>query len=86
VGKGPGLRGGAFTVKADRFVLRGVRFTTDTAVDGTGTYRAADGAVRARLSVNAPGGGAVQVALDWTQRSTLGTARIGSQRVRFPAP
>ena len=86
VGKGPGLRGGSFTVTGERFKLRGVRFTTDATVDGTGTYRGSDGAVRAQLSVNAPGGGAVQVALSWDQRSTLGTARIGTRKVTFPAP
>ena len=86
VGKGPGLRGGSFTVKGDRFTLRGVRYTSDSTVDGTGTYRGSDGAVRAQLSVNAPGGGPVRVALTWAQRSTLGTGRVGSQRVTFPAP
>jgi len=86
VGKGPGLRGGAFTVKGERFTLRAVRFTADTSVSGTGTYRGSDGAVRARLSVSAPGGRPVQVALAWSQRSTLGTGRIGSGRVTFPAP
>ena len=85
-GGGPGLRGGSFTVKNDRFSLHGVRFTGDSAVDGTGTYRASDGAVRATLSVKAPGGGPVEVALAWDQRSTLGTGRIGSRRVTFPAP
>jgi len=86
VGKGPGLRGGSFTVKGDRFTLRGVRFTSDATVEGTGTYRGSDGAVRAKLSVKAPGGGPVRVALAWDQRSTLGTARIGSRSVTFPAP
>jgi hypothetical protein len=86
VGKGPGLRGGSFRVKGERFTLRGVRFTSDAIVDGTGSYRGSDGAVRAQLSVKAPGGGPVRVALAWDQRSTLGTARIGSRTVTFPAP
>ena len=86
VGKGPGLRGGSFTVKGDRFTLRGVRFVGDASVDGSGTYRASDGRVRGRLTVTAPGGAPVTVALSWAQRSTLGTGRIGARKVTFPAP
>ncbi len=86
VGKGPGLRGGSFTVKDDAFSLRAVRFAGDATVDGSGTYKWADGAVSAKLKVTAPGGAPVTVSLAWNQRSTVAKAQVAGRSVTFPAP
>ncbi len=86
VGKGPGLRGGSFTVKDDRFTLRGVRFVGDATVAGSATWRASDGRVRGRLTVTAPGGAPLAVDLAWAQRSTAATARVAGRTLTLPVP
>ena len=89
VGKGPGLRGGTFTVKDGtrlRFTLRKVRFVSDATVSGTGTWRMSDGAIRGTLTVKPATGAAVRVKLSWRQRSRLAVAKVGATTLSFPAP
>jgi hypothetical protein len=89
VAKGPGLRGGTFTVKEGtplRFTLRRVRFVSDATVSGTGTWRFSNGAVRGTLTVKPASGAAVTVHLRWTQRSPLAVATIGTTKLSLPAP
>ena len=86
--RGLGLRGGVFTVSpGSPLVVRlaGVRFVTDAAVSGAGTYQAAGGAVAAVLTVTA-GGRRYPVALSWTQRTRYARARIGPAVLSLPAP
>ena len=87
--RGPGLRGGRFTASGAgpvRFGFNRVRFVRDATVSGTGTWRAADGAHAGRLVVAGAGLPAVSVALTWTQRSRLATARVGGATLSLPAP
>jgi hypothetical protein len=89
VARGPGLRGGTFTVKEGtplRLRLRNVRFVTDATVSGTGTWRFSDGAVRGSLTVRPAAGTPVRVTVSWAQRSRLATATIGVATVNLPAP
>jgi pimeloyl-ACP methyl ester carboxylesterase len=83
--RGPGLRGGRFTLAHGRFSLDQDRFAADATVSGAGTYRAADGAVRCQLTVTS-GRLHVDVALRWSQRSRFATARLAGARLRLPAP
>jgi pimeloyl-ACP methyl ester carboxylesterase len=79
--RGPGLRGGRFTVSGERFTLSGIRFVSDATVSGSGTYRASTGAVDATLSVDD-----VTVRVRWTQASPLATATIGASVLALGAP
>ncbi len=79
--RGPGLRGGRFTVSGERFTLSGVRFVSDATVSGSGTYRASTGAVDATLEV-----GDVTVRVRWTQATPLATATIGASVLALGAP
>jgi hypothetical protein len=86
--RGVGLRGGGFTVTGTstlRFRLRGIRFVSDAVVDGTGTYHASDGAVRARLAVTADRR-RFRVTMNWNQASLYARARIGRAVLSLPAP
>ncbi|MEA2331691.1 MAG: hypothetical protein QOH58_1829 [Thermoleophilaceae bacterium] len=87
--RGPGLRGGSFTVKdaaAVRLRLRRVRFVQDAAVDGTGSWRLSNGAVRGTLTVELPNDDRVRVQVSWNQRYRLAQARIGAAALTLPAP
>ena len=79
--RGPGLRGGRFTVSGERFTLSGMRFVSDATVSGSGTYRASTGAVDATLTV-----GDVTVRVRWTQATPLATATIGDSVLALGAP
>ena len=86
--RGVGLRGGVFTVKGNaslRFRLHHIRFVSDALVDGTGTYRASDGAVRAKLTITV-GQRRFVVTIGWTQASLYARARVGNAILRLPAP
>jgi pimeloyl-ACP methyl ester carboxylesterase len=84
---GVGLYGGTWRLTGgDRCLLRGIRFTTDSTVSGTGSYRAYNGATAGTLSVSAPHLAPVTVTLDWDARSQLASARIGATRLTLPAP
>jgi hypothetical protein len=84
---GVGLYGGTWRLTGgDRYLLRGIRFTTDSTVSGTGSYRAYNGATAGTLSVSAPHLAPVTVTLDWDARSQLASARIGATRLTLPAP
>ncbi len=86
---GPGLRGGTFSVRGESPLLMrfdGIRFVEDATVDGRGSWRPEDGRIRGRLVVRAPGGPPVRVRLAWDQRSRYARARIGTARLRLPAP
>jgi hypothetical protein len=73
-----GLRGGRFTVRDDRrFTLTGVRFVSDVAVSGSGTWDAATGGVEATV------GG---FTLRWRQSTPLATATMGETVLSLPAP
>ena len=89
VARGPGLRGGTFTVKEgnpQRFTLRKVRFVGDATVSGTGTWRFSDGAIAGTLTVKPASGAAVRVSVSWRQRSTLAIATVGKSTLSVPAP
>ncbi len=79
--RGPGLRGGRFTVSGERFTLSGVRFVSDATVDGSGTYRSSTGAVDATLEV-----GDVTVRVRWTQATPFATANIENSVLLLGAP
>lgn len=86
---GPGLRGGSFSVRGEsplRLRFDGVRFVEDATVDGRGSWRPEDGRMRGTLVVRFPRGQPVRVRLAWNQRSRFARARIGSARLRLPAP
>lgn len=85
---GLGLRGGFFMVKGHRlwqFRLHRIRFVRDALVDGTGTYRVSDGAVRATLTV-AVGRRRYVVRVAWNQASLCARAKVGKAVLRLPAP
>ena len=87
--RGAGLRGGAFTARGYPFVrlrLRRVRFVDDATVNGHGSWRLSDGAVRGNLAVELPNDGVVHVRLSWNQRSRLARARVGGATLTLPAP
>lgn len=87
--KGPGLRGGAFSVRGDepaRFHLRAIRFVADATVDGHATWRPSAGAAAGTLTVRPPRGGRIVVGLRWTQRSTTARATVGRSVLSLPAP
>ena len=48
---GAGLRGGRFVARGEQLTLERVRFVSDQVVSGTGTFKAATGAVDATLTV-----------------------------------
>ena len=84
--RGVGLRGGTDTVApGGRFTLHGIRWVRDASVSGTGTYRRADGATRARLTVHAHGL-RVPLTVAWDQRSRYARARVGTTLLSLPAP
>jgi hypothetical protein len=86
---GPGLRGGDFTVSGGaplRFRLNGVRFVSDARVDGPGTWRPETGRVHGVLVVKPNGRPAVQVTVDWDQRSSIARATVGRASLSLPAP
>ena len=80
VDRGPGLRGGTFTAKGDAYTLRGIRFTPDVAVAGTGVD-ASNGGATAELTV-----GVVRMTVSWTQTTPLATVRVGDAVLSTPAP
>jgi pimeloyl-ACP methyl ester carboxylesterase len=79
--RGPGLRGGAFSVRGSRFTLRDVEFVADVPVDGSGTWSAATGAADATLTVEG-----VRVRVRWAQANPVATATIGASVLWLPAP
>jgi pimeloyl-ACP methyl ester carboxylesterase len=82
--RGPGLRGGEFTVSGGdvlTFTLRGVRFVADARVDGTATWRPGTGEVTGALTV-----AGVSVGVHWTQATPLATATIGGSILTLTAP
>lgn len=86
--RGVGLRGGVFTVSGSvplRFRLQHIRFVSDALADGTGTYRASDGTVQARLTVTV-GQRRFVVTTGWNQASLYARARVGHAILRLPAP
>jgi pimeloyl-ACP methyl ester carboxylesterase len=88
-GRGPGLRGGRFLASGDRtvrFRLDALRHVRDAAVDGTGTWRPADGAVRGRLTVRPAGGAPIAVEVEWEQRTTTARATVAGATLTLPAP
>ena len=87
--RGAGLRGGSFTAKGYPFVhlrLRRVRFVTDAAVDGSGSWRLSTGATRGTLAVGLPNDDVVHVRISWDQRSRNARARVGAATLTLPAP
>jgi hypothetical protein len=87
----PGGRalGGSFTAKGYPFVhlrLRRVRFVTDAAVDGSGSWRLSTGATRGTLAVGLPNDDVVHVRISWDQRSRNARARVGAATLTLPAP
>jgi TAP-like protein len=89
-GRGPGLRGGSFTARGESVVrlrLRRVRFVRDATVDGTGSWRPSDGAVRGTLVVRTAGAEPVRIVrLAWKQRSRRAHAVVGAATLELPAP
>ena len=86
--RGVGLRGGLFTVNGAavlHFRLHGIRFVPDARVDGTGTYRGSDGAVRSQLTVTV-GRRRFLVRAIWTQATSFARARLGRAVLSLPAP
>jgi hypothetical protein len=83
--RGPGLRGGHFTATEEddhvAFRLINVRFITDMAVNGTGTWDPTTGAVEATLHT-----AGVDVHAQWRQSTPLATATIGNATLTVPAP
>ena len=78
---GAGLRGGRFVARGEKLTLERVRFVSDQVVSGTGTFKAATGAVDATLTV-----AGVTVHVTWTQATPQATARIGDSVLTLPAP
>ena len=75
-GASRGLRGGRWSYTGSRVVrfrLRRARFARDVAVNGTATWRLADGAVRGRLRL--PGRGRLRIG--WSTRRPLAVATLG---------
>ncbi|MEO8423800.1 MAG: alpha/beta fold hydrolase [Actinomycetota bacterium] len=92
---GVGLRGGTFETHGYRdpaFVLRGVRWVGDVAVDGTLDWDRPSGALRARLSLRGGGVPASRLRVSWNTWHPMGSALVvGSVggnvvRVWVPAP
>lgn len=83
--RGPGLRGGHFTVgeqgAAAMFRLINVRFVTDELVNGRGTWNPPTGAVDATLHV---AGSSINAT--WRQSEPLATVMIGDSVLSVPAP
>ena len=79
--RGPGLRGGEFTVGARgaalEFKLAGIRFVGDLALDGNAIWNPASGVVDATVN---------GISLQWSQAAPSATARIGDAVLTLPAP
>ncbi len=79
--RGPGLRGGEFTVSergaALEFKLTGIRFVNDLSLIGNAIWNPASGVVDATVN---------GISLQWSQASPLATARIGDSVLSLPAP
>ena len=87
--RGPGLRGGSFTVRGDapaRFTLRRVQFVRDATVDGRASWRPSSGAAAGTLSVELPNDAKVRVRVSWTQRTRFARARVAGATFTLPAP
>jgi hypothetical protein len=78
---GAGLRGGRFVARDEKLTLERVRFVSDQTVSGSGTYKAATGAVDATLTV-----AGVTVRVTWTQATAQARATIGDSVLSLPAP
>jgi pimeloyl-ACP methyl ester carboxylesterase len=84
---GAGLYGGTWRFTGrNRYVLDGIRFTTDSSVTGTGSYRASDGATAGTLTVRGPRLAPVTVSVAWDARSQRARASIGATALTLPAP
>ncbi|HEY3774493.1 MAG TPA: alpha/beta hydrolase [Solirubrobacteraceae bacterium] len=84
---GVGLYGGTWRFTGgDRYVLSGIRFTTDSSVTGAGSYRPSDGATAGTLTVRGRRLAPVTVSLDWDVRSQFARARVGATALTLPAP
>jgi hypothetical protein len=81
VDRGPGLRGGRFTVERNFYTLKDVRFTSDVSVTGVGTWDASTGGATVDLVI-----GDVQMTAEWTQLTPLATIRIGDAVLSTSAP
>src|SRR3954469_639226 len=81
--RGPGLRGGTFTVRPGKpgvaeFSFRGVRFVSDATVGGSGTSRTGgDGRFHGDLVVEQPGEPPVHVTVDWNEPARTALATVG---------
>jgi hypothetical protein len=84
---GVGLYGGTWRlIGGDRYVLRATRFTTDSSVTGSGSYRPSNGATAGVLTVRAPHRAPLTVSLTWNARSQRARARVGATTLTLPAP
>ena len=81
VDRGPGLRGGTFSARGDRYTLRGIRFASDVTVSGTGRWDATIGGATAELTV-----GGTPLTASWMQRWPLASVKIGDAVLSLPAP
>jgi pimeloyl-ACP methyl ester carboxylesterase len=90
--RGPGLRGGTFTVRPGKqgvadFSFHGVRFVSDATVGGSGTWRTGgDGRFHGDLVVAQDGEAPVHVTVDWNQRTSTALATVGGATLTLPAP
>lgn len=76
---GVGLRGGTFTTTGDprvRFRLRGVRWVTDVAVDGTIAWQRDTGAVAATLTATGSGATRAHLTITWNDWHPLAQATV----------
>jgi hypothetical protein len=84
---GVGLYGGTWKVSGgDRYALDGIRFTTDSSVTGTGSYRASDGATAGTLTVRGPHLAPVTVSVAWDARAQRARAHVGATTLTLAAP
>jgi pimeloyl-ACP methyl ester carboxylesterase len=89
--RGPGLRGGSFDARLAsdgvHFTLKGVRYTSDSTVSGTGTWHTLGSSrFHGNLVVHPPSGPAIPVTVDWNGRVSTALATVGGATVTLPAP
>jgi pimeloyl-ACP methyl ester carboxylesterase len=84
--RGPGLRGGSWSVRAGAVRLHRVRFVADATVSGAGRFRLAGNVTRGRLTVRGRGLPATTIVLRWDEGSTAASAQVGATRLTLPAP
>src|SRR3954447_22548671 len=90
--RGPGLRGGSFTVGASRpgvaeFQFHAVRFASDATVAGDGSWEmGGNGRFSGDLVVRQGSGPPVRVKVRWDERTRLARANVGDAALELPAP